>query len=572
MILALRVHNLALIDTLELPFFEGMHVLTGETGAGKSIVVDSVNLVLGGRAERELIRTGTDRAWVEADFDIRGLEDVRRLLERENILVEDDTLTLRREITRSGRNLCRISGVTMPLTYLRELASLLMDVHGQHEHQFLTDPEKQLAFLDACGDERHAELLAKTAEAAEAFLSCHRSYGRLVRENNEKHARMEDLAKALKELEKARLKPGEEEELSAERDRFRHAERIIGAMQTSRDALSSGDVGDGAVSLLRTAAEALRALADMGEPYSGFAGRSESLYYEAEELERDLDALLDSGDFDPARMEQVEARLDLIRRLERKYGDTVEAVLKRQEELQTEFDRLSSLDDEVTSMGKEHRRLLGAYRALAAELTASRERLAEVFSSRMMEQLSELGMEKTVFSVAFAEKTEEKRRMPQLKGDDAITFMISPNPGEPLKPLDKIASGGELSRLMLAVKSIGAEREGTPTMVFDEIDTGISGRMAQVVGEKMARIALHRQVICVTHLPQIAAMASHAYLVEKSVTDGRTNTNVRLLEGDARCGELARLLGGADGSGAESALLHARHMLEEAEARRAGFA
>ena len=572
MILSLRVHNLALIDTLELPFFEGMHVLTGETGAGKSIVVDSVNLVLGGRAERELIRTGTDRAWVEADFDISGLDDVRRMLESEHIDPEGNTLTLRREITRSGRNLCRIAGVTMPLSYLRELAALLMDVHGQHEHQFLTDPERQLAFLDACGDDAHADLLTKTSEAAETFLTCHRAYGKLVKENNEKHARMEELDRSLKELNKARLKPGEEESLTAERDRFRHAEKIIGSVSAARDALSTGDVGEGAVSLLRSLADAMRPLTDMGMPYSGFAERGSSLFYEAEELERDLTDLLEGGDFDPARMEQVETRLDLIRRLERKYGDTVEAVLNRQEQLQTEFDRLSALDDEVAAAGREHRRLLGAYRALAAELTASREKLAKSFSERMMEQLRELGMEKTVFSVAFAEKPEEKRRMPQPKGDDAITFMISPNPGEPLKPLDRIASGGELSRLMLAVKSIGAEREGTPTMVFDEIDTGISGRMAQVVGEKMARIALHRQVICVTHLPQIAAMASHAYLVEKSVTDGRTSTDVRLLEGGERCEELARLLGGADGSAAESALRHARHMLEEAEARRKGLA
>ncbi|MDO4484527.1 MAG: DNA repair protein RecN, partial [Clostridia bacterium] len=267
----------------------------------------------------------------------------------------------------------------------------------------------------------------------------------------------------------------------------------------------------------------------------------------------------------PAKMDQMEARLDLIRRLERKYGDTIPEVLAAQEKLQEEYDRYDSMDKEIEQMGQEHKRLLARYRQQARALSASRHQLAEVFEKTITGHLRDLGIEKTVFSVAFEEKTEKKQLMPQPKGDDTIAFMISPNPGEPLKPLYKIASGGELSRIMLAIKSMEAEQEGVGCMVFDEIDTGISGRMAQVVGEKMALIARHRQVICVTHLPQIAAMADHEYLVQKSVTDGRTSTAVTHLDEQQRIAEIARMLGGA-GDNDTSAKTHAANMLRDAQA------
>ena len=277
--------------------------------------------------------------------------------------------------------------------------------------------------------------------------------------------------------------------------------------------------------------------------------------------------MMENGEFDPRRAEQVEARLDLIRRLERKYGENIPAVLANQEQMQEEYDNFASMDQQVAAMGQEHKRLLAAYRTLARQLTASRQALAAVFEKRMMAQLADLGMEKTVFQAAFAPRPEGRQPMPQPTGDDAVEFMISPNPGEPMKPLSKIASGGELSRLMLAIKSLEAEKVGVGCMVFDEIDTGISGRMAQVVAEKMALIARRRQVLCVTHLPQIAAMAEHQFLVEKHTESGRTNTTVTRLTQEQRVAEVARMLGGADGSEA-SALSHAAHMLAQAHALR----
>lgn len=560
MILSMRMRNIALIEELSLEFGEGLHVMTGETGAGKSIVVDAVNLVLGGRAARELIRTGTDKAWVEAVFDASGNEEVAKWAQAQALDDFDGTVTLYREITRSGRNLCRVCGVVMPLSALKDIAVLLMDVHGQHEAQFLMNSQYHLLFLDAAGGDDYQALLSRVDAAYQAFITNHRQYARLVKENEKKQYRMESLKKSLEELEKARLKLGEEETLVAEKERFRHSEKIATAVAAAHRAISANDDSETVLSRVKEAADALRSLAAFGENYVSLAQRCDSAYYELEEIDYELADLTEKGEFDPVRAEKVETRLDLIRRMERKYGETVAEVLSQQQKMQEEYDNYVSLDEQVAKTGAEHKRLLAQYRQLARQLTEARHGLANEFEKNMMAQLKDLGMGNTIFQVSFAIRPEGKIFMPQSVGDDVIEFMISPNPGEPLKPLSKIASGGELSRLMLAIKSLEAEKGGVGTMVFDEIDTGISGRMAQVVAEKMALIARKRQVICVTHLPQIAAMAAHQFLVEKRVEGERTNTSVRLLSPKERISEVARMLGGADGSEG-SAMSHAAHML-----------
>lgn len=560
MILSMRMRNIALIEELSLEFGEGLHVMTGETGAGKSIVVDAVNLVLGGRAARELIRTGTDKAWVEAVFDASGNAEVAKWAQAQELDDFDGTVTLYREITRSGRNLCRVCGVVMPLSALKDIAVLLMDVHGQHEAQFLMNSQYHLLFLDAAGGDDYQALLSRVDAAYQAFITNHRQYARLVKENEKKQYRMESLKKSLEELEKARLKLGEEETLVAEKERFRHSEKIATAVAAAHRAISANDDSETVLSRVKEAADALRSLAAFGENYVSLAQRCDSAYYELEEIDYELADLTEKGEFDPVRAEKVETRLDLIRRMERKYGETVAEVLSQQQKMQEEYDNYVSLDEQVAKTGAEHKRLLAQYRQLARQLTEARHGLANEFEKNMMAQLKDLGMGNTIFQVSFAIRPEGKIFMPQSVGDDVIEFMISPNPGEPLKPLSKIASGGELSRLMLAIKSLEAEKGGVGTMVFDEIDTGISGRMAQVVAEKMALIARKRQVICVTHLPQIAAMAAHQFLVEKRVEGERTNTSVRLLSPKERISEVARMLGGADGSEG-SARSHAAHML-----------
>ncbi len=562
MLHSLRVRNIALIEDETLSFSDGLHVLTGETGAGKSLIVDSVNLVLGGRADRDLVRSGCDKAIVEAIFDA---EDgaVHTLLE-ENGIENEGFLTLCRELTSNGRSLCRVCGTVVPLSLLRQVAACLMDVHGQHDQRFLMEEEYHLRFLDASGGEAQAALLKETAAACNAFLQCHRQYARLVRENEQKQYRMEQLEKALKELTAADLKAGEEEALREEAVKAHRVEKATAALREA-DQLLSGENGDGALPLAKGALQSLQRLSESDDRFQSLFSHFSSAYFDLEEAAYELSSLLSAEEDHPARTEWVEARLDQIHRLERKYGATLDDVLAKQAELQAEYDRYSSMDHTLAELARQDRLLLSAYRKSAASLTEQRHQLAGAFEQRMAEQLRDLGMEKAVFRVVFAPRGE-KPPMPSPLGDDRVSFMISANPGEPLKPLNRTASGGELSRLMLALKALDSEQGSVGTMVFDEIDTGISGHMAQVVAEKLALIAQKKQVLCVTHLPQLAAMADHEFLVRKSEQDGRTHTSVMELSEEERIEELARMLGGAQGADA-SAREHARHMLEVAHQR-----
>ena len=586
MILRLTIRNIVLIEELTIRFHRGMQVLSGETGAGKSIVVDAVNLVLGGRADRTLIRSGSGKASVEAAFSTGENPEVRKILEREGIEAPEGEVVLYREITESGKNLCRLCGVMVPLGLIREIGSRLMDIHGQHEHQFLMDPEMHMRFLDRTGDGAHMEKMEKTAEACAAFLEVHRRYARMKKDNERKARRMEELEAALGELHGAKLKAGEEETLTAEAQKLRNREKIAGALRSARGALSYGENESGCLEKIREAVNALKALAGIEkkvqlispsviEPiqtlkcqYLGNHNprlHSEGAYYELEEAAFEISRKLDSLEQDPGRLERTEERLDLIRKLERKYGESVEGVLEKQAQLEREYTELCGLEDSLAETGRLHKRLLADYRTAARALGDSRRALAKVFEARMQEQLKDLGMEKTVFAAAFHEPEEgEKKPMPRPEGDDRMEFMISPNPGEPLKPLAKIASGGELSRIMLAMKALEAEGSGVDCMVFDEIDTGISGRMAQAVAEKMRAIGRSRQVICVSHLPQIAAAADEQYLVRKETrADGRTHTEVIHLDLEGRVREVARMVSGAEGSAAE-AETYARKMIAAA--------
>ena len=559
MITSLYIRNLALIETLQMDFESGMHVLSGETGAGKSIIVDAVNLVLGGRSDRDLIRSGTERASVEAAFTLHGNTAAREWLSR-NDMEADDPVTLYREITTHGRNLCRIQGTPVSLSMLRDFSALLMDVHGQHEARFLMDSAYHLQFLDEFGDGVHAELLQATRVSCERFLDCHHRYSRLARENERKTYRMEEIRKDLEELRKAKLIPGEEEKLQKELEKLRQSGKIVSAIRGAYGLISAGEE-ESILTRLKQARDLLKGISGIDPHYAQLSGTVESAYYELEEAGYELASLMETGEFDPQRQEKVETRLELIKRMEKKYGPTVQAVLERMNGLQDEYDHFLALEEELTEVQKEHRKLLTEYRKNALALSENRKQLAAEFEHSIMRELSDLGMAKTSFKVCF--DPPKRKQLPQPEGDDVVSFMMSANPGEPLKPLSRIASGGELSRIMLALKSLEAEHGGVDCMVFDEIDTGISGRMAQTVAEKMSRIAATHQVLCVTHLPQIAAMADHEFLVEKHEADGRTVTAVHMLSMEERVSEVARMLGGADGEG-DSAKAHARHMLDTA--------
>ena len=560
MIQSLKIQNFVLIDTLEIDFHAGMQVMTGETGAGKSIVVDAVNLVLGGRADRSLIRSGCEKASVEAVFDVPGNANIAKVLARENIEYDGSTVSIFREMSSAGKNLCRVCGVIVSASLLREIGASLMDIHGQHEHQFLMDSDQHLFFLDRMGDKDYQQLLGRTSEACEAFLSVHRRYARLRKENDQKQRRMEELEKALRELHEAKLKPGEEETLQAENLRLRNAEKIASTLRQAREAIALGENEQSSLEKIKSASVALSSLNAYGDKMKNLAQRCESVYYELEEIAFEVFQSLEEMEHDPQRMEKTEERLDLIRKLERKYGDNLTKVLDEQARMEQEYEVLCSLEDQISDTAREKKQKLAVYRQLARDLSANRKTLAQRFEKNMMEQLSDLGMEKTIFQVAF-DQEGEKKPMPRPVGDDLVEFMISPNPGEPLRPLAKIASGGELSRMMLALKALEAEGSGVECMVFDEIDTGISGRMAQVVAEKMVAISQSKQVICVTHLPQIAAAADFQYLVAKEVSGERTTTSVKQLDREGRVREVARMISGAEGIG-EDALAYAGSMIE----------
>ena len=551
MLQSLSIRNIALMDEMQVEFSSGLHVLTGETGAGKSILVDAVTLLLGGRAQKELIRRGEEKARVEGVFDVSDCPPVQKLL-KEQELDEGNELILSREITLSGRSSCRVNGTLLPLAQYHQFTDLLMDIHGQHEHQSLMDEKKHLGFLDASGDEGHRALLEKVQAEFNAWHDCRRELDRLQKQSAQASERMELLRIRQQELKKARLVPGEEEELAKERDKFRNVEKIENGLREAFDQVYDG--GCPAVQALRTAAAALQPIEGLDEAYASLRVRLDALYYEAEDVGLTLRDLLEKLDADPDRLEAVQSRLDLIRRLSRKYGGaTTGEMVQKLKEIEKELSGFESIDDDLDALTKKEKQLAQKYKKTAEELTSARQTLARKFEREMEIQLNDLNMAGTKFSVTLPSC------LPGPFGNETAAFLIAPNRGEELQPLSKIASGGELSRLMLAIKSVAAQREGVPSMIFDEIDTGISGRAAQVVGEKMAAIAKERQVLCVTHLQQIAALADHHYLVEKSFDGERTRTQLTPLCGEARVNEIARMLGGDP----DSARVHAREMLKK---------
>ncbi len=558
MLLELTIRNIALIESLRIEFAQGFNVLTGETGAGKSIVVDCVNLALGGRADRDMIRTGADKGSVEALFDISQNVQALRLAEELGVEADGGVVCVSRELSRSGRNLCRIAGTVLPLTALKQFMALLVDVHGQHEHQALMNPQRHMDFLDAFGDVAHEELRGQVRSAYTARMETATSLRALLKDAAERERLIDMLSFQVQEIEAAKLKSGEEEKLERKLKMLENAEKVRDGVETAYQLTYGGDGASmSAQEALLRASDALQGIAGLDPRFDRLSGELRNLYYAAQEAGSELQTILEELSFDPRLMDKIADRLDLISRLERKYGATEAEVIAFGEAARARLESVQSGDARIAELKKQLKAQDHALREACAALTASRRRLATALEEGIVGQLKDLGMAKTRFRVEF--RPLEK---PGANGADEIEFMISPNPGEPLRPLAAIASGGELSRIMLALKTLSLNRGGVDSMVFDEIDTGVSGRMAQVVGEKMRDIAGTKQVLCVTHLPQIAALGDAHFRVEKRTEGERTQTNVVRLDEDGRVHELSRLVGGASDS--ESSLSHARHMLEEA--------
>lgn len=572
MLLQLSIQNLALIDSISIDFAPGMNVMTGETGAGKSIVVDAVNLVLGERADRDLIQSGKTKARVEAVFDIADNEKVKDLLASLDLMGDEDMASISRELTSAGKNICRINGTIVPLQTLRQVSAQLLDIHGQHEHQLLLDSRNHIAYLDEYAADEIRPLLEKNESLYTAWRQSAQKLSKLRRSVAEREQRIDMLRFQLEELKSARLIADEEDELERQKVFYRNAGKIMAAFDEACELLDSGSGrGASAVELLREGVRALSPVATLDARYEQIFARLDGLCYEVEDAVGDLSNLREEMDYDEQEAERVESRLDLLRRLNRKYGATTRDMIRYRDRIAAELDELEDSDEAMERLEKEFRQHARALMEVSAQLTHAREAAARRFEASIEAQLHDLGMKNARLSMAFAPMADGEKLTERFsaQGVDRIEMMFCANLGQPMKPLARVASGGELSRIMLALKNLSAQKPGIPrSMVFDEIDTGISGRMAQVVSEKMSQIGDHHQVICVTHLPQIAAMADEQFLVRKSDEDGITRTQVICLDRVQRAQEIARMVGGA-ACESESSVRHAMTMLDEADARKA---
>lgn len=572
MLLQLSIKNLALIDAMTIDFAPGMNVMTGETGAGKSIVVDAVNLVLGERADRELIANGQSKARVEAVFDIADNEKVKALLAQMEIEGDEDTTSISRELTSAGKNICRINGTVVPLQTLRQVSSQLLDIHGQHEHQLLLDSKNHIAYLDEFAGDEIKPLLEKTQEHYNTWRASAVRLSKLRKSVAEREQRIDMLRFQLEELKNARLLEDEEEELERQKVFYRNAGKIMAAFDEACGLLDSGSArgSSSAVELLREGVRALTPVAALDSRYEAVHARLDGLCYEVEDAVAELTDLRDDMDYDEQEAELVESRLDMLRRLNRKYGATTREMIRYRDRIAAELGELEDSDEAMERLEKEYRQHTKALKEISAELTRARENAARRFEKSIEAQLHDLGMKNAQLSMAFAPVGPDEKIGDRFsaQGVDRVEMMFCANLGQTMKPLARVASGGELSRIMLALKNLSAQKPGIPrSMVFDEIDTGISGRMAQVVSEKMSQIGDHHQVICVTHLPQIAAMADEQFLVRKGDEDGVTRTEVVCLTRQQRAQEIARMVGGA-ACESESSIRHAMTMLDEAEERK----
>ncbi len=560
MLLELNIRNIALIEKLRVEFANGLNVMTGETGAGKSIVIDSINLVLGGRADRDLIRSGAAKASVQAVFDVRENERIAALLESWGYEAEDGYMTVSRELSASGRNLCRICGSVATLAQLRQVTGMLVEVHGQHEHQDLMTASRHMAILDAFGDDAHHEKLAAVQKLYGEYAAVKAEVDALAAQLKERALTMDVLTRQLEELRALKLKRGEDEKLEKKFRLMENAEKISSGVEKAYQLVYAG--GERSLSVqdaLRKAAAAMAAIADLDERFAQMAQKLDDMFYQAQEVGYELEDLAETQSFDAAMFDKIGARLDTLEKMKRRYGPTLDDVIDFKEEAEKRLAALEQGDERMdelkASLNDIYKKLMEACR----ELSASRRTFASRFSQSVAAQLTELGMGKVRFKVRFTVFEQDKQKLsPQ--GMDAVEFLIAPNPGEPLKPLGSTASGGELSRVMLAIKAVMADREQVGTMIFDEIDTGVSGRMAQVVGEKLAKIGRSRQVISVSHLPQIAALCNAHFLVEKQVVGERTVSSVVRLDEDGRIREVARMIGGSGDM--ESAFRHAKNMID----------
>jgi len=534
----LHIENIAVISQADITFDQGFNVLTGETGAGKSIVIDSIGAIMGERTSRDLIRTGSKTARVSALF--RDLPSLPWFEEQGAGPDENGELLIERTIQADGKNACRVNGRPLLVTQLRELGQQLVNVHGQHDGQQLLDEECHLGYLDSFG---------RTEKELEAFSAAYgqvrdlrREREKLQMDDGEKARRLDTLTYQIEELEKAELREGEDEELSQRREVLRNAERLTDAVDRAWQALTGGEEGEGAVSLLMEAENRLSQGGKYSPDLKELSEKAERLRCDTDDLAELVRDLRGTLDFYPGELDEIEERLDRLYRLKKKYGGTVGEMLAYLNRCREELDAIQFSEDRMNQLDKELEKAQAQAVKLGEKLSARRHKAAEELAGRIQSELKALDMPKVQFQVEFAPKDAPGGM--DATGMDTVRFLMSANVGEALKPINKIASGGELSRIMLALKNVLAETEQVTTLIFDEVDTGVSGRAAVKVAQKLFQVSRGRQVLCVTHLPQIAAMGDVHFSVEKGEAKGRTFTKVERLDRAQRREELARLSGG----------------------------
>lgn len=579
MLMELRIQNFAIIDALRLEFGPGLNILTGETGAGKSIIIDAVGLLLGDRAAAEWVRAGADLASIEAAFvlpaDVERADAIKRLLESEGLDDADSPqwVNLSREVRLNGRNICRINGRSVSLQMLAEVAGLLVDVHGQGEHLGLLQPKTHIHLLD-----RYGGLLLLRSQAAERVAELRRIRSELQKLRQDARTiaqRLDMLSFQVEEITSARLRLGEDGELESERRRLGNAEALTSLARTASGILSQGD-GEvpGAIDMVSEAVGRLEKLARIDPDMAPHADEGQALVEQLSDLARTLQDYADALEFNPARLAEVEDRLELIASLKRKYGDTIEQINTFGEKARRELEDLSNWEAKTADLEQQEEKLLVIVGKLGAELSQKRQVAGETLARQVEQELADLKMVRARFGVSITQAAHvdgaylpDGRRVAfDSTGVDQIEFLISANPGEPLKPMARVASGGETARLMLALKSTLAHADATPTLIFDEIDQGIGGRVGAIVGQKLWRLtgaapgqngaAAAHQVLCITHLPQLAAFGDHHYTVSKQIlAQGdaeRTHTVVQTLAAEARIAELTQMLGAHSEAGRRS--------------------
>ncbi|RHH69906.1 MULTISPECIES: DNA repair protein RecN [Vagococcus] len=555
MIQELTVQDFAIISNLTIPFKEGMTVLTGETGAGKSIIIDAMGLIVGGRGSADYIRDGAERCRIEGSFFVSDNEKVATFLEDNGIEPADGQLVIQREIYRTGRNNCRINGQLVTTKTLREIGPFIVDIHGQNEHQELMQVQNHLRLLDQYAPSDVKELKEMYQEKYQKYDELKHKVTHLLNNEKEFVQRMDMLTFQYKEIETAQLVVGEEESLIEERRRLVNFQKIMDSLKKAYQYLDNEEIN--AVSLSGAAMTEMEQIESIDTEYAETTELLRTAYYSLQEATGRINTSLEQLEMDDERLIVIDNRLDIIRQLKRKYGETVEEVLAYFEEITQELESQLDTTTDVTKLQEQLIEMEQELQGIALKLSEKRHQVAKVLEENIMSQLASLYMEQAVFEVAFMQTDLT------INGIDKAEFYLSTNVGESLKPLTKIVSGGELSRIMLALKTIFSTTQSITSIVFDEVDTGVSGRVAQAIAEKIHQIGSHSQVLCITHLPQVAAIADTQYFIRKLVKDNRTQTQVSELADSERVNEIARMLSGADVT--ELTKEHAKELLDLAK-------